>query len=258
MSRELDSEELGGTLDEPPKDARERAEAEWLLAREKDPAAPPPSAAVAREYEELEQLLGSMPDGPSDQSWHDEILKKAKAKAKPALEDGIGNGEIVPKPSPRRHPWWKGAAALWAGGGLATAAAAAAVLTVVTTASKPTPADDGNLLVATNMQAKLRGAGDKPGSLDITSRSGDVRVFRKTSPTSAGSQYARCATAGDLCKIAGDKLTFHVVLEQPGEYQVVWLPRALEDTDGVTLEELERAASKHKLKLRYWKQAITR
>lgn len=256
MSRELDSEVMGGTLDEPPKDARERVEAEWLLAREKDPAAPPPSAAVAREYEELEHLLGSMPDGPSDQSWHDEILKKATAK--PVLDDGIGNGELVLKPTPRRTPWWKSAAALWAGGGLATAAAAATVLTVVTIAKKPTPADVGNLVVEIVKQGDLRGEGDKPGALDITSRRGDVRVFRKPSPTSPGYEYARCATAGDLCKLEGDKLTFHVLLEQPGEYQVVWLPRVLENTDGATMEELLRAADKQKLELAYSKDPIIR
>lgn len=254
MSRDLDSNGMGGAFDEPSAEHSERAEAEWLLAREKNPAAPPPSAAVAREHEELETLLGSMPDGPSDQSWHDEVLKKAMAK--PSEEESLGNGQILPLASPARRPWWKRAAALWATGGAATAIAAAAVLTLTVFSQGPTgtgTSGDG-LMIATITEGGVRGETERPAALEIESAKGDLRIFRKASPTSTSYEVARCSAAGDRCKALGDKLAFRVTLEQPGLYQVVWAERTVANTDGGTLEAFERAASDQKIKVIRGKQ----
>ena len=85
-------------VDAPFADDAERAEADWLLAREINPAARPPSAKIANEYAELEDLLGNLPEGPPDDSWHDAVSRIASSSA------------------PSVRPWWRRAAARWATG----------------------------------------------------------------------------------------------------------------------------------------------
>jgi hypothetical protein len=52
-------------------------EAVWLRSRNRDPNTPPPSPALARAHEELEDLLRSLPSGRVDDSWHDDVLGAA-------------------------------------------------------------------------------------------------------------------------------------------------------------------------------------
>ena len=66
-----------------------QAEASWLLAREIDPGAPAPSPQIAADYAELEELLGSLPSGPCDASWHDDVLRAVSDHgAAPCRSDG--------------------------------------------------------------------------------------------------------------------------------------------------------------------------
>jgi hypothetical protein len=103
-------------------DVTEQQEATWLLARERDVTAPPPSPQVAQEYAALENLLAHLPIAEQDHSWHAEVLRRAESaeQATPAT------------PAVLPLPLWKRAKMRWitAGGlaGLASAAAAAMFL----------------------------------------------------------------------------------------------------------------------------------
>jgi hypothetical protein len=54
-----------------------RDEVAWLRARHRDPNTPPPSPALARAHEELEDLLRNLPSRRVDDSWHDDVLRAA-------------------------------------------------------------------------------------------------------------------------------------------------------------------------------------
>jgi hypothetical protein len=102
-------------VSEPEVDAGARAEHAWLIAREADPAAPPPSAKVAAEYAQLEAMLGDVAIDDHDQSWRAEVLRRAHALS-----------------APRR--WWRRPAARWA-----LVGAAAAMIALVVLALRPPP-----------------------------------------------------------------------------------------------------------------------
>jgi hypothetical protein len=68
-------------VDAPFIDDDERAESEWLLARDHDPAAQAPSSMLASDYAELEGLLGNLPAGVADESWHEDVLRAAVSSA---------------------------------------------------------------------------------------------------------------------------------------------------------------------------------
>jgi hypothetical protein len=72
-----------GLADTPFLDDAERAESDWLLARDSDRWAPAPSSKIASDHAELEDLLGDLPLGPADPSWQEEVLRTAAALASP-------------------------------------------------------------------------------------------------------------------------------------------------------------------------------
>lgn len=89
----------------------ERAEYEWLMARDADASAPAPSEAVARDYQRLEHMLATLPDDP-DAAWQEGLLDRIR-----------GTQAVAPIRAARKRPtWWLGL-----GGG----AVAVAVLAVV-------------------------------------------------------------------------------------------------------------------------------
>jgi hypothetical protein len=89
----------------------ERAEHEWLLARERDPNTPPPSLESAARYAHLENLLCNLPSVAGDDRWQAEVLKRATADA------------ATPSRLPRSVKRW-----LAAGGGIVAAAAVVLLL----------------------------------------------------------------------------------------------------------------------------------
>jgi hypothetical protein len=175
----------------------ERAESEWLLARDNDPGVPPPSPAIASDYADLENLLRNLPPGSSDERWQDEVLRIASSSAAP------------------RHPWWRRAGAKWtAGGGLV--AVAAAILLVLLPRTRP------ELEVAIRHGGEARGdSGDVVvgDHLIVTVQPCevcDLRIFR-----SDGSVVARCPN-GPACRaeVTGEYFV-DVSLDAPVQYQVV-------------------------------------
>jgi hypothetical protein len=179
-------------------DADERAEAAWLIERERNPGTPAPSPELAREYAELEDLLHAMPPGLSDTSWQDDVLQKALVIAAPSR--------------PTRRP----AAWIAAAGGLAAIAATAmlwrrpagaqgldiAFQKVAVTRSDPKDNVVGDLLIVN--------AGSRRG--------GDVRVYRDDT------LVAKCPNGGPECTTTPDRYTIKLTLKAPGRYQVYFAP----------------------------------
>ena len=202
-----------------------RAESDWLLARERDPDAPPPSSEIARDYAEIEDLLGNLPLPPIDERWHDDVLRAAAA--------------TVPRP----RPWWRTAVFRWTTGVGAVAAAATAVVLLVP--QKPLP----ELEVATHDGPAMRGdAGEvKVGdTLNVIARpdgAADLRVYR-----SDGKLVARCPD-GPHCRTGNHgELTIEAVLDAPLQYQVILvagMPGALPNATMDAYLEAATAAGVH-------------
>lgn len=181
-------------------DDAERAEADWLVARDRDPTTPAPSPKIARDYAELDELLGSLPAGPSDERWHDEVLRLARASVTP----------------PR--PWWRRLAVRWTAG-LAFAGAAAAAIALML--RPPQPAG-GELQVAIHHGDETRGdareaaVGDR---LVVRARPrgpSELRVYRVDGPL-----VARCPAGPGCTTAAPDEHAVEITLEAPVQHHVI-------------------------------------
>jgi len=198
VSKRGGSGDAGDLVDAPFLDAAERAEAGWLLARARDPGAPAPSSAIAHDYAELEDLLGTLPVGPSDDSWQDEVLRLASPPVSPSR--------------PRR----RGHAYRWAIAGSLLAAAALAVVVL-----GPRPRGD-ELEVAIRHGDLARGdsqeavVGDR---LRIRARpggAGELRVYR-----AGATLVARCPGGPGCATPADGEHAIEVVLDAPVPYYVI-------------------------------------
>lgn len=200
-------------------DGAERAESDWLLARESDPRAMAPSSKIASDYTELEDLLGDLPSEPVDQSWQDEVLRTVASSASPS------------------RSWRRRAIARWATGAVLAAAAAMAVwllwprphagelevtiLHVDKTRSDLEEVVVGDRLVA---RAQLRGAGE-------------LRVFR-----AGGALVARCPDGPGCTASAHGEYAIEITLGAPIRYQVILVTGMIKAPPGGTMDEyLDRA-----------------
>lgn len=147
-------------------DADERAETEWLLARDRDPHAPPPSAEIASDYAQLEHLLTTLPTAVDDERWQDEVLAAARAPAPQEVASDRPAASTT-RMRPRR----------WALIGGAVAAAAAVALFAVT---RPGPVPE--LIVTTREATLVRGTEVAVGHHLIvrvrSRRHAELRVYR--------------------------------------------------------------------------------
>jgi hypothetical protein len=233
-----------GDFDSQPPDERERAEAKWLLARESDPGAPAPSAEVAKDYEELEHLLATLPEPASDHSWHAEVLRQAAA-AKPAEK------EAAPRPMSARSaaptPWWRRPAVRWASSGVV--AAAAVVIAVAVFRSSPFPPSEA---LALNVEPRtgggVRANEDRLEALHVVATKGDVRIFRRSSG-SDGTLIARCIPEKAGCDEVDHHLVFDTPIKTVGTYYVVLVVGKLDIPEDVSMREFTEAARAAGLKL---------
>lgn len=193
--RNRDSSGVPGDIESAPfVDDDERAEARWLLARETDPGAAAPSEGVAREYERLEGLLGDLPPGAVDDSWHDAVLKAAARRAAPPR---------------RRRSIYR-----WAIGSAVAAAAAIAVLLFVRR-----PPD---LEVTTWHGDAVRSAGEVALHDHVLVEahprggSGELRVF-----DASGALVARCPGGPSCRSTSGDHHVIEFTVEKLSPYQVI-------------------------------------
>jgi hypothetical protein len=179
-------------------DDAERAESAWLLAREHDPSAPAPSPKIASDYAEIEDLLGNLPLGPPDESWHDEVLRT-----------------VASPPSPSRS-WRRRAITRWATGGALVAAAAVAVLLL-----RPRPRTD-ELEIAILHTSATRSdfqdvvVGDRLVIKARPNGAGDLRVFR-----SGGTLVARCPDGPGCGASTQGEYALEITLDAPVRYQVI-------------------------------------
>lgn len=187
---------VGDLADAPFIDDDERAEVRWLLARDTDPSAPAPSEAVANEHNRLEDLLGTLPAGPLDDSWQDEVLKAAGSRAR----------------SERNRRWRSSHA--WALGGAVAAAATFAVILLL-----PRPQE---LEVSIRHGQKVRShneavVGDHlVVEAHVKGGAGDLRVFEAN-----GMPAAKCP-GGPGCSLAsGERYVIDLPLEKLVQYQVI-------------------------------------
>lgn len=191
----------GDLVDAPFIDDAERAESDWLIARESDQGTRPPSAKIASDHAEIDDLLGNLPLGPSDESWHDDVLRLASASVTPL------------------RPWWRKPVVRWATGG--TLVAAAAAMAMVVLRPRP-PVPRGELEVAIHHGDPARGdsreavVGDR---LVVKAHPGDaseLRVYRADGPL-----VARCPN-GPRCSIpAQGEHVIDVTLDAPVQYHVI-------------------------------------
>jgi hypothetical protein len=219
----------------PYRDDAERAEVEWLLAREADPAAPAPSPELAHEYAVLEDLLGKIPVGASDdERWHDEVLRLATKPATVTPEaprlDAKPAATVTPIDQTRRRR------RTWIVSGLAVAAAAGVLLFLARDRSGP----DGyaselamnELRITENLPdgtRRTRGASHNAAAPDVSdlpvntelvvdarpSGSADIRIYR-----SDGKLVAQCPN-GPQCQPIGDRFQIRLVLTGRGDYDVI-------------------------------------
>jgi hypothetical protein len=174
-----------------------RAESAWLLAREHDPTALAPTSEIAADYAQIEDLLGSLPSGPSDGAWHAELLRAASVSAR------------------RSRPWWRRRPSWWVMGGAFAAATAAIVALWISLPRSP-------LQVAIHPTRVNRNAPDEVAvgdQLIVTARprkAGDLRVYR-----SDGKLIARCPN-GSGCRAGshGEQI-IEITLDAPAQYQVI-------------------------------------
>jgi hypothetical protein len=188
-------------------DDDERAEAEWLLARERDPSAPAPSPQLAAEHEELQGLLATLPEAPRDDSWRDAILKQVRAS--------------LPKSPPAPPAWWRRRWLQWSMGGGLAAVAAAAVALLLLQAQPSAPELEFAFRDGPNVREAVRGQeqANVGQQLIVTARPrgiAELRVFR-----SNGEMIARCP-GGPACTVAPPgELKIEVSIDGPGRYHVI-------------------------------------
>jgi hypothetical protein len=147
----------------------ERAESDWLLARDLDPAAPAPTPEIEEAYARLASLLASDPIEPDRDGWQEAAL--AAMRAEPAAASAIAApGPVVPARGPRSYrPHWQRYA-------LAAGAMAAAGLGLYLVVRPAKVAQDDQLAIAIVRADRPRGDSivDPDGSKALV---GDRRIL---------------------------------------------------------------------------------
>ncbi|HET9620479.1 MAG TPA: hypothetical protein VFP84_03855 [Kofleriaceae bacterium] len=178
----------------------DRAELEWLIARESAPDAPPPSPEVAAQHARLEALLRSVGAEADQDSWHAGVMKQ--------IEDAQRDSIAAARAARRKRlvRWTLSVGAI---------AVAAGLLFVLL----PRPA------AAVELQASIQPAevrrGDAPYAkgdrLIAKAPAGDhdLRVYRPD-----GSLQARCPD-GPACTTSPHGMKIEIVTDMIGTYRVL-------------------------------------
>lgn len=181
----------------------ERAEHDWLIARETDPDAPAPSAKAAAEYDHLEGMLRTLPEPALSDRWRDSLMQRARASKT--------NGPPVAT-GPRRAVRW---------GIAATGLAAAATIVLVLRA----PPDGPTAPYAIMSQGGKRG-GDAPG-VHWGAKRAHVGDHVRSEPLSSTRRATRLYRMGETRELlaacpggraCGRDDQFKLMLDRPGRY----------------------------------------
>lgn len=242
MNRRLPTSEE--RFEEASSDERERVEAEWLLARTQDPATPAPSLQVAQAYEELEELIGTLPEAAADEGWHASLLD-----ALPDDDDAAASApvsQVTPtkpaalsvdarpqqKRAPQRNRW------VWPGGIFAVAAALA--LFVVVSGrhqEKPAPEvafrfDRVGEKVAVRGNGETASVGESGLASSPPGFKGELRVFR------GDIVEAVCRTGDPNCTARDGSLQLKLPFSEPKKYTAVLIPSNLRIDPETNLDDL--------------------
>ena len=180
------------------------AESAWLRARRNDPGAPPPSPALVRAHAQLESMLGNLAPMRVDDSWHDDVLKAA----------------IRAHQRTTRRRW-------------AATVLGAAVVSAIWLWPAPRPHEPKLEVEIEHPRGPTRGGGGEAAIGDrLVVRAelepgSDLRVYRDRTDI-----LARCPQGPGCLGSGADELQIELVLELPGEYDVVLVAgagRALPD-----------------------------
>ncbi|HEU4726737.1 MAG TPA: hypothetical protein VFT22_02580 [Kofleriaceae bacterium] len=232
--------QLDGPGESPPSES-ERAESDWLLAREHDPSTPAPSAALAREYAEIEAMLAALPPGLPDDHWKADVLRAA--------------AELEQRRERRPLPWWRRAAFRWAlGAGLAAAAAAL----ILVWGMRPPAAPGSELVVIRESLQGVRGGSGEAAvgeRVIITAHSrepAELYVYRP-----GGVLMARCPSGPRCARGAPDDFQIELTLDAPGTYLAVLfagvrapLPDSLDDATMAAIRMGARVADSQEIPVR--------
>jgi hypothetical protein len=200
-------------------DDEERAESEWLLKRENEPAALAPSSKIANDYVELENLLGSLPTGLPDEQWTDEVLRLAAGSSKP------------------RPPWRRPAVGWGIGGALVAAAAVMLVVMLLVIPRGPELEVEVRRLDEMRRDPNEVVVGDH---LIVRARPpapGELRVYR-----SADTLVARCPDGPQCTGAAHGEYTIEIALDAPVQYHVLLVVGATAPSLGETMDAYMNAA----------------
>lgn len=203
-------------LDEDDVSDAEAPESRWLRARDSDPTAPAPSPEIARDYEEIEELLASLPMGAPDPAWQEEVLRTAARR--------------------KVFRWTLG-------GALVTAAAAATAAILL---FPRTPAELEVEVLPGNMRGDSHKGRSEPREaavgdhLVITATprgQGDLRVYRPD-----GKLVAKCPGGPSCTSAAQGQYTLDVPLDAPVHYRVILVVGRSDAPVGATMDEFLDAA----------------
>lgn len=212
----------------------ERAEHEWLIAREANPDAPPPSSEVAQRYAHLESLLSSLPpptpDPADDAQWQEALLCRAAERA-------------ASPPTPIRRAWTRRPVTY---GAVGVGLAAAAILLIFLYPRKPTGDLDTVALAYTVTHAGTQRAAPQDAALhdyfesQIPNGEHDLRLYRPD-----GTLAARCP-GGPGCTTTSSGSQLRVQLDLPGRYSVFLVIGTTKlPVEGTKSEFLERVRVAH-------------
>ena len=197
----------------------DRAESEWLLAREVDPSAPAPSSEIAADYAEIEDLLATLSSGSYDESWHEDVLRAISAATLPS------------------QPWWRMTVSRWVMSGALAMAAAVIVwlllprgpeLEVVVRHIGITRSAPGEVVVGDHLVVTARPHG-----------AGDLRIYRSDD----GKLVARCPNGPGCRGGSHGAQTIDIRLDAPVPYQVILVDGVTEALPDGDMDGYLRAAS---------------
>ena len=206
-------------VDAPFIDDDERAESAWLVARDGDPGAAPPSLEVAAHYAVLEDLLRELPAGRGDEAWQASVLRAVAATHQRGRRRRIA----------------------------AVVAAIAAIIAVVVVGRPSFRAPElaieihhlgavrgGWGEVANGDHLIARAHGGPGGPRRATS---ELRVYR-----AGGALVGRCPGGPGCTVTPGGELVLEVALDAPVAYRVLFVTGLVQPLAGETLEAYLAAA----------------
>lgn len=233
--------------DQLPSDPQDRAEVEWLLAREENPDAPPPNAALAQEHAELAHMLDTLPVGKPDRGWHDDVLRLIDEEEAAKAAAPAATKEPAPLATITTLPWWRRTAVRISAAGTAVAAAAATTMVLMSSGGPVfklgiTTAD--NVVVrgsSESVEERVLAVGKMYSIVSEGSYDGEVeiRIFRREESSSV---VKMCDQAATRCMANEKAPILKIKPSSPGKYIAVAIKGKSALPENATLKQFRAEA----------------